>query len=378
MWCRRRLAGWCLAGWLGLCAASLCGVRLLAQPAPSSDAPVPTDALPMTTLHVYMDLIQVPVLVLDSDQGRMKPIDPKRFEVSLDSGPEFRPKHARQEGDDPITLGILLDLNSEADLATHMDKAIAALAPRSLSPKDHVTIFGLDCGLTQTMDDRPADSAALQLAVERAIAPWSARRKTRQRCAQSIKLWDSMAYAVKKLGDLPGRRVLLAVTSGQDGGSTTKWNELRQYAQLKGVAIFGFSSRRYLGAGGSLMMPLGGRGRMLAGVLAQGDADPLDAICELSGGRLIKANWDFVGLELPRFVTEVRERYILEFTRPRNDAPGMHGIEVSVKGDGYAYVRPAGVTILGRDASLSDDPTVIKRDQTDAPEMGTRKPLTGH
>ena len=68
------------------------GVPIAAQ-----DAGIPT-------LHVYENLIQIPVLVLDPLGAPLELIDPRRFAISIDSGPRFRPMYVRPEGDDPISL----------------------------------------------------------------------------------------------------------------------------------------------------------------------------------------------------------------------------------------------------------------------------------
>ncbi len=78
-------------------AAGLDGAALAAQ----------DEAIP--TLHVYANLIQIPVVVLSPFHMPLAPIAPSRFSISLDSGPQFRPTHVRTEGDDPISLSILLD-----------------------------------------------------------------------------------------------------------------------------------------------------------------------------------------------------------------------------------------------------------------------------
>ena len=347
--------------------------RLYAQD-PVPDEPVPD--YPIHTLHVYMDLIQIPVLVLDSDLERMKPIDPSRFLVSLDSGPAFRPKHVRQEGDDSITLGIFLDMNGEPDLMPQMSSAISALAPGSLHAKDHVTLYALDCGLIRTLTDVPADPARLKLSLDHVVQRWVAHKKAKALCPSRVQLWDGMKYAVKELGDLPGRRVLLVVSSGSDGGSTMKWNELLKFAQVKGVAIFGYSSRR--GRTSLGVNDASGRGQRGFTVDPATDTteDPFGTICGSSGGMVMPADFGFAPRQLARFVTMVRERYILEFSRPRSDEPGDHNIQVTIaKSYPRTYIRPAGVSIMLPDASVANDPTTIPRDATDAPEYGNRKTL---
>jgi hypothetical protein len=351
----------------------------VATPAPPPAAEEQTAAqdanLPMHTLHVYMDLIQVPALVLDSERGRMKPIPPAEFRVSLDSGPVFRPRRVRQEGDDPITLGILLDPNSEPTLMPHLDEAVAALAPQSLTVHDHVTIFAMDCGLLRSLDDVPAGAAVLKAGMEGVLKRWREERKVKHAapCPQRVQLWDAMAFALKKLGESPGRRVLLAVTTGSDGGSRTAWPDLLKFSQLKGVAIFGYALGSARSASFAVM-----RSRSSAGTMMDTGSreDPFDAICESSGGMIMPADPDFAGKQLVRFTQMVRERYILEFTRPRNDTPGEHNIAISIpRVAPRAYIRSAGVTILVPEGELADDPDTIPRDATDAPEMGKRKAL---
>ncbi len=157
----------------------------------------------VTTLHVYLDLIQVPVLVLDRSLNRMKPVDPAKFRVSLDSGPEFRPRRVRQQGEDPIALGILLD-TSEGDakgMLKNIDFAVASLAPESLEVRDHVSVYGFDCHLTRSLNGISANPAQLKVGVDVALRRWKTRlteqdrrceapgRSCRTRCASPWRTW---------------------------------------------------------------------------------------------------------------------------------------------------------------------------------------------
>jgi hypothetical protein len=68
----------------------------------------------------------------------------------------------RLEGDDPSTLSILLDASgSDADLMANIDDVIAGLSPTFLHPLDHVSVYALDCSLTRSLYDVPADSTQL-------------------------------------------------------------------------------------------------------------------------------------------------------------------------------------------------------------------------
>jgi hypothetical protein len=62
--------------------AAPCSVNTL-----GSECATAEEALP-TTLHVYANLVRIPVLVLSSSRTAMK-ADESKFQVSLDSGPGF-------------------------------------------------------------------------------------------------------------------------------------------------------------------------------------------------------------------------------------------------------------------------------------------------
>ena len=164
-------------GWnvrIGLFGAGLVagwgGVAIAAQ-----DAGIPT-------LHVYENLIQIPVLVLDPLGAPLEPIDPRRFAISIDSGPRFRPKYVRLEEDDPISLSILLDARGpEDDLLPKIDAAIAGLAPLSLQARDQVSVYALDCTLIKTLDDAPAEQERLRRAVNSVLRSWTYRRENKHR-----------------------------------------------------------------------------------------------------------------------------------------------------------------------------------------------------
>jgi hypothetical protein len=338
-----------------------CGTVVRAQ-----DAPKPQDE-PMTTLHVYTNLLQVPVLVLGSNRERLrKPIPESKFSVSIDSGRWHAATHVRQEGDDPISLAILLDVSGdEADLMSKIAGAIADLAPLSLHPQDTISVYALDCSLIHSVKNAPPTSGELKVAVNDVLEQWVLRihQKHPENCRENIHLWDTLVYIVGQMSRLPGRRVILAASQGHDSGSVMKWNEVRSYAQKAGVAIFGL-----------VYVPIFATTRDLA--LRQfGTESPFLSVCELSGGMIFYANIESVGQVLQQFTTTVRERYIVEFPRPANSTPGDHGMEVRVGKSDY-FIRAAGISVPIPDAALMADPTTVPSDPSRAPEMGTRKPMT--
>jgi hypothetical protein len=311
------------------------------------------------TLHVYTNLVQIPTLVLGTDRKPIAQIDERRFFVSIDGGRKFRVTHARLQGDDAISLAILMDLSqSNPGLLAWADKAIANLAP-SLREKDEVTIYALDCELIHPTDQGATDAAALKRQVDlvlRQSQSWDQSDTTRS-CQNPINLWDSLASIVQMLSKQPGRRVILAVTDGMDRGSRNSWNELRDFAQTRSVAIFG------------LVQP--------ADLLITPNEAPFDDVCQLSGGMLLPTPARDLKKQLAWAVTLIRGRYIVEFPRPVTAVGGHYSMDITISRH-RAFIRPTGAGVPTDDPAILSDPTTVPPDLSRQPELGKRKVLTPH
>ena len=336
------------------------------------------------TLHVYVNTIQVPVLVLGPNLDRMGPIATNRFSVSFDSGPWFPVTHVRREGDDPISLAILLDVGgSSAGLMGKVSDEIAGLAPSWLHPADNVRIYSLDCKLMQSAE-LPAEAPILKQVVDNALAPWRSRTSVKhaRRCKQTTPLWDALVYATNQLRELPGRRVILVLTDGNDEGSRNTWNELRLFAQESAVAVFAIRSTA--ASPETLAGTRSDRGSAqwhtspsYSGTsFSRATEDPLNSVCQLSGGMVFTTDERSLAKTMQRFTSILRERYIVEFPQARNGTAGFHDMEVRVnKGDDY-FIRPTGISVPLANPALAHDPTTVPTNPAHEPEMGTRKILT--
>jgi hypothetical protein len=304
--------------------------------------------------------------VLGSNRERLKKqIAETRFSVSIDDGPWFRATHVRPEGDDPISLSILLDVGGDAvNLMSKMGDAIANLAPFYLHPKDRVSVYGLDCDLVGPANDSSADSSRLKEEVDEALLSWTRRTHARhkEKCKESIHLWDALSYVATELYKRQGRRVILVVSDGHDQGSRYLWNEVRLYAQSTGVAVFGLSySPGYMTDTARTL---------------RSNENPFNSLCELSGGEVLWSSSQSLRETLENFTTTLRERYIVEFPRPSNGTAGNHGMEVRIaKGGGY-FVRSAGISVPVPDAAVLTVPTTVRAGPKEAPVEGNRRILS--
>lgn len=368
----------------GIVPISSCTILLLAlaavgAPAQSStEAPTAQqtpspDATP--TLHVYTNLKQVPVLVLTANYGRMKPLDTSKFRISLDSGPLFRPTYVRLEGQDPISLSILIDTSKpDNEMLPRLSQAIASLAPEYLQPQDHVSIYVLDCSLIRTAYDAPANATVLNQAVDRGLTPWLIRQKQKGSvvpCKPSIPLWDSMASVLDELAPQSGRRVLLAITDGEDSGSRTLWTNVRRRAQIESIAVFGLLPTPVIG---TIYRRDTAEIFKVNSPFFRPIEDKLNQICSLTGGVEVQQRYGVVSWRLKEFLQMVRERYILEFPRSPTEEPGFHTLAVSYKKHDL-YIASAGITVPVASEDEKKGTNTVPINSSQAPVEGARKIL---
>jgi hypothetical protein len=325
----------------------------------SAAAQQPEDAHPYT-IHVYTNLMEIPALVLDSSDEPLKHVDTSRFAISLDSGPNFPPTYVRLEGDDPISLAVLLDLSDE-EIARELPilrNAIPALAPESLHSRDHVSLYTMDCALVRSANDMVASNAAMTEALDAAIDhPGLHGPKNKPtRCSGKSRLWDSLGTVATDLGSRPGRKVIVLVSNGLDGRSGLRWNDLRRFAASRGIAIFGITfdldtSVEYLK-----------------------EDYLIETLCRSTGGTVLHLTSEHdLRNAFPNVMKLVRGRYILQFHRPGNATRGLHDVAVTLKHT-VAHIRVAGTTVPLPSAEESSGPDGLPPAPTTS-VIGTRHPV---
>jgi hypothetical protein len=324
----------------------------------SAAALVAQDAMPVqddkvATLHVYTNLVQTTVLVLDQARKPIPSIPEGRFFVSLDGGPRFRVTHARLAGDDPISLAVLLDLSQPyPNLMKNIDDAVADLAPHSLNASDHVSIYSLNCQLVLAASPVSAEPAALKSAVDVALQSWTARGRRRQTvCQKPWHLFDSLMLVTQALQKQAGHRVILTVSDGLDRGSINSWNLLRVSAQKGGVAIFGLTE-----------------------LLPQSRENFFNSLCDSTGGMLLLADNKSLAKELEHFTTVLRGRYVVEFPHAIATKAAYHAMDITIdKSD--ALIRASGIQVPLDDPAILNDPTTVRSDPSHTPQLGNHKIL---
>ena len=339
-----------------------------AQTVPEKNAPDGT-----YTLHVYTDLLQVPTIVMTRLHSNYRSLTKESFTLSLDSGPRFHPVNVRLEGDDPITLAVVLDLTTDdPGIFTSFAHAMSTLPPGVLSARDYVSVYAYDCKLVRTTEDKPATPEQLQAGMVKVLTEGKqdSRDGAKQSCASGKRLYDVIARVGQDIGEFPGRRVILVISDGVDRHSVNDWLAVSRFAGSKSIAVFGL---RPVHSG-----PTFGRGPMGTGFndgwFTVEEEDPFGKICASTGGVVLDGDSakKFMAGQIQRMITMLRNRYIIEFPRPANGEPGHYSIDVQIKDPG-AVIRPAGVAFPPRDRDAKTADGTIPQDESKMPVVGTKK-----
>ena len=325
-------------------------------------------------LHVYANLVQVPALALSLQFKPLPPIDRDRFSIRLDSGPAFHPTRMHLEGDEPLSIAILIDASGDQDrLLQTLPRSLAELAHTSLNPHDRVSIYANDCHLVRSALDLAPDPAPLEAAINNALAsPTLHDGKPHGACSNTRHTWDAAAKAIEGLSGFPGRRVLLLVSSGYDHKSAYNPVTLRHLASRSSVAIFAVRDLvRFQGDFTSMFRPP--LERIYLG-LANAAEEPFVELCESTGGLILTLRQQDLTLGLQQFVALLRSRYILEFPRPDDHLAGEHNIDVTIP-SAASFIVTAGVSVPLPDSAIEADPTTVHSNTPSPAILGKRHPV---
>jgi VWFA-related protein len=324
-------------------------------------------------LHAYANLVQVPSLALTSDYRPLPPIPRDRFSISLDGGPSFHPTRMHVEGDEPISIAIVIDATGDQDhLLAALPQSLADMARTSLQPHDRVSIFSADCAFIRSGLQLPPDPVLLKNAIENGLnAPELHGDKPHHNCGRSRRIWDAASHAISALSDFPGRRVLLLVSSGADHKSLYTARALTSLANRQSVAVFAIRDlQRFMGDYGS-SYPRLADDHIYLGLAANSEENFVE-LCESTGGLIVTLYPKQLTRGLQQILTLLRSRYVLEFPRPDAHTPGEHRIDVTIPGT-TSFIVTAGVSIPLPDTAIDADPTTVHSAPSPA-VMGTHNP----
>jgi hypothetical protein len=325
------------------------------------------------TLHVYTDLLEIPTLVQTPLHSTYGFLTKESFRISLGGGPDFHPTSVRMEHDDPIALGVLFDGTTVGpEMLKAAAESMSTSLNRLLSARDSISVYAYDCELVRISPAQPAATDKLRAAMKDGIAHGFGRTAEEKQasCEGSSRLYDAVARVAQELGELPGRRVLLVVSAGTDVHSVNSWTDVARYVESRSLAIFDLRPVREV-------LPNFRSAKELGLVWTTSvSVDRMGSLCASSGGLILSSDASEAMLEsqIGRLIRMVRERYILEFPRPRNGAPGdFYSISVKIR-DPRAIIRPAGIAFPPRSNDAKQPDGTLPQDRSRMPVVGLDAP----
>jgi hypothetical protein len=325
----------------------------VAVPLPAQNAPqAQADESAPYTLHLYARLVELPTLIF-FPRDQKPTLEAQQINIQLNSAQAFHPTSIRLEGNDPLSIAILLDVSGDqTNLVSAIQKDFYAWVSKSLRPQDHVSIFALNCNLIQTSSDVPANPAILQTGLNLALSsPLLQANSTQPSCRNSRQLRSPIVLVMRKLAQLPGRRILLVVTGGRDGKNQITWQQLASEAGVDSVTAFGLSTH---------------------GPLEFQGIEELYDFMRQSGGLLFTPTPAESPMALDRIISLLRARYILQFPMPRDKTPATYRVLVTVP-KFNAIALPSSVNVPLPNPSL-DHPSTDLPSEAPPPDSSPQPP----
>ena len=290
---------------LGVCALALNSTAPGQQPtqpqAKPSPTPSPQGADAQSDSTTYIREVRLPVSVLDKKKQPVLGLSANDFVIFEDKQPQQIIIFRDEQDSLPIYVGVLMDtspstagkLKFEKDAAKDFIYTVIRLR------KDKVAFvtFDHEIKLHQDFTDK---LDALDRAVEKVKKP-----------GEKTSLYDAIwQFCDEKMRGVPGLRVLVVITDGEDTYSRANLTDAIDIAQRTETTIFGISTK----AGFSGTVP-GVEAGMVAG---KSDRD-LEKLCSETGGSAFFTG-DVLALErsFTKIAKELRTKYVISY-KPTNE-----------------------------------------------------------
>ncbi|WP_103934334.1 vWA domain-containing protein [Bryocella elongata] len=310
--------------------------------------------------------MQVAALVLNENAENIAGVTADKFNISIDSGPRFHPTRTRVEGDDPVSLAILLDDDgSDRDLMKAVTAELPVFARTALLPDDRISVYAVDCNLIGSANRAHATPEVMEKSIASALAYPTLHQPNGRHCGSKVKLWDTVTTVLARMSTSPERRVLLVVSSGGDAGSSISPEHLALRAGSLGVAVFSIASNT------QTVFDPHVRSLLATGLRALPASAGMSYITSSNGGMIFSIDPSQVRSTLEHFARLLRTRYIVEFPTPDEGGAGDHNLSIEVP---RAFeVLATGDSWNDLDQSVRDDPSTVHGSASPT-VMGKKRP----
>ena len=281
---------------------SLAFVSSAQNPSAPQNRPAPTPPEPDRPEVVNVRRVRLPITVTDKKKQFVSGLTQNDFLVMEDKIPQTIDSFTSEENNNlPLYVAVLMDTSpsTAAKLKFEQESAMNFIQTVVRPRRDRVLFatFDHEVTLRQDFTDR------LEL-LDKAVY---AVKKTGEKTA----LWDAIwQFCDQKLRSVPGRRVMVVITDGDDTYSRADINDAIDIAQRTETTIFAISTKA-----GLLSTVVG----VEAGTVKGKSDKALDRLADETGGEAFFTG-DMLSLErsLNTIAKELRAQYLITY-RPTND-----------------------------------------------------------
>jgi len=212
---------------LPLAVVLLTGIRAAAQQTPPASPPPATEpAHKEYTIGVDVNMVVLHATVLDKNQRMVDDLKQINFKVYEDGIPQNISVFSH--ADIPVTMGIVIDDSGSMKTKRQAVNAAALSFVKTSNPQDQVFVVNFN---DSSYLDTPGDFAANIEELKAALDKIDSRGGTA--------LYDALMASLDHLkrGNRD-RKVVLAITDGEDNSSRYTFDEVQRYAQKSNATIY--------------------------------------------------------------------------------------------------------------------------------------------
>lgn len=290
------------------CVLAVAGIGNAQTPAPRATPPVSDD----TPTKVFE--VRLPVTVTQNKKTLISGLTRGDFQILEDGVPQEVTFFSDEKTNPPVFVGVLMDTSpstaGKLDFSKRAAKDFLYTVVRIRKDKGAFMTFDHEVNLVQDFTDK---HDLLDRAVDRVKKPGS-----------QTALYDAVwQFTDEKLRNVPGRRVIVIITDGDDTFSRADIKDAIDIAQRTETTIFGISTKAGF---------LGTVPGVEAGMIKDAGDKLLTRLCEETGGEAFFTG-DMLALEkaFTRIADELRTQYLITYKPADQNQDGrLRKIEVKL------------------------------------------------
>ncbi len=283
--------------------------------------------------RVQSKIVQMPVGVTGKDGASIDGLTAKDFTV-LDEGiPQEITLDTFDTGVAHISLAIAIQSSQTSKLALAKIRRIGGMIQPIVTGVDGEAAVVTFDNEVKWLQDFTRDDEKIRFAMKSLKTARSAKAR----------MLDAVADITERMKQRKGRKVLLLISEGRDQGSETKFQEAYDAVEREGIEVFGARYSAYAMTWIAKSEDFPEKPELDEMFYAQlfrfATTNHMRALALATGG----SDYPFLrerGIEkiVEQLGVEVHSQYILSFPQ-RQNAPGMHRIEVTVPGRSDLRIR---------------------------------------